>query len=188
MDAGGEVLDTAKEQAAGVAGEAKAQGADLLHQTQEELRAQAEVQQRRVAEGLHSVSEQFSRMARNSEGGGVAAELVQQAAQRTGGVASWLDARDPGSLLSEVRRYASRKPGTFIAIAATAGLVAGRLTRSMASSASDQSHSGDAAGQTTAGQTTAQQTTARQSSTVAEQDAPETPVFSSLAADNREGL
>jgi hypothetical protein len=199
MDAGGDVADTVKEQAASVAGEAKAQGKDLLHQTQEELRAQAELQQRRVAEGLRSVSEEFSRMATSSEGGGVAADLVQQAAQRTGGVASWLDARDPGSLLSEVRRYASRKPGMFIAIAATAGLVAGRLTRSMASNASDQSSSDDQ--QRTAQQTPTTgsaawappSTQAQQPSTLGqpaagEQDTPETPVYSSLASDNREGL
>lgn len=143
MDAGGHLAETSKERASDVVGEAKSQAKDLLGQTRDELRDQAEQQQRRVAEGLRSISDEFSQMAQNSENGGMASELVQNAAQRTGSIAGWLDDRDPGSLLSEVRRFASRKPGTFIAVAAVAGLLAGRLTRSIASSASDQS--GDSA-------------------------------------------
>lgn len=139
VDAAGHVAQTSKERASDVVGEAKSQAQDLLAQTREELRDQAGHQQRRVAEGLRSVSDEFSEMARNSESGGMATELVQNAARRTGSIAGWLDDRDPGSLLDEVRRFASRKPGTFIAVAAAAGLLAGRLTRSIASGASEES-------------------------------------------------
>lgn len=37
-----------------------------------------------------------------------------------------------------MKRYARRKPGTFIAIAAVAGVVVGRLTRALAAAASDE--------------------------------------------------
>jgi ElaB/YqjD/DUF883 family membrane-anchored ribosome-binding protein len=144
VDAGGGVVETAKQAAGDVAEEAKAQAKDVWRQTQDELRAQAEVQQRRVAEGLHSVSRQFSRMAEQSPDDGVATDLGRRAATRTGSVASWLDRRDPGSLVDEVRRYAGRKPGTFIAIAAAAGLLAGRLTRSVAGSTAEQTDDGGA--------------------------------------------
>jgi len=136
--AGENVLGTAQAHASTVAGEAKTQAKDLLSQTQGELREQAGVQQKRVATGLHSLSDELGSMASNSEGSGVASDLVQQAASRAGSIASWLEDRDPGSLLEEVKDFARRRPGTFIGIAAVAGVVAGRLTRSITSVAADE--------------------------------------------------
>jgi hypothetical protein len=136
--AGGTVLGTAKEQAASVAGEVTTQAKDLFKQTQTELVEQAGTQQKRVASGLKSLSEELSSMAEKSEGGGVATDLVQQAAGRAGSVASWLDDRDPGSLLDEVKTFARTRPGTFIGLAAVAGVLAGRLTRSLTSEAADE--------------------------------------------------
>jgi|GEM_PF-1348644 len=132
-DAGKDVAATAAEQAKNVAGEAKSQAKDLYRQTQQELRDQAAQQQQRVASGLRSVGDELEQMASSSEQGGVASDLVRQAAQRSHSVASWLDQRDPGSLLNEVKSYARRNPGTFIAAAAIAGALAGRLTRALAS-------------------------------------------------------
>lgn len=137
-ESGAQVAGTAKDEAGKVLGEAKTQAKDLFTQTQGELKDQAATQQKRVAAGLRSVSDELGSMADNSEGGVVAADLVQQAASRAGSIATWLEDRDPGSLLSEVRAYASRKPGTFIGIAAVAGLVAGRLTKGLISNASDE--------------------------------------------------
>lgn len=140
LEAGARVVDITKEKTGEVVDEAKAQVSDLLHQTQAELREQAAVQQQRVADGLQAVSDELNEMARNSSGG-LAADLVSRASSRTGKVASYLDARDPGSLLSELKSYAARKPGAFIAAAVVAGAVAGRLTRSLASGTpDDQSH------------------------------------------------
>ncbi|GAB2525898.1 hypothetical protein [Paramicrobacterium agarici] len=80
-------------------------------------------------------------MARGSERNGVATELVKQAASKSSDVASWLDQRDPGSLLDEVKGFARRKPGVFIGAAAVAGILAGRLTRSMTGDESGATHS-----------------------------------------------
>jgi len=137
VDDSSRVLDAAKDNAADVIAEARSQGADLLHQTQDEIREQAAVQQQRVAAGLQSVSDELNEMARNSSGG-VAADLVARAAVRAGSAASWLDARDPGALLTELKTYAALRPGTFIASAVVVGAVAGRLTRSLASGAPDE--------------------------------------------------
>lgn len=136
-DAGGRVVDSAKEEGAKVASEAKTQVADLFAQSRDQLVEQAGEQQQRVAGGLHSLSDELSGMARNAQGG-VAGDLVQQAASRAGSIADWLGERDPGSLVDEVRRFAREKPGTFIAIAAGAGLLVGRLTRSAAGAAKDE--------------------------------------------------
>ena len=45
--------------------------------------------------------------------------------------------RDPGALLDEVRSFARRKPGTYLAIALGAGVLAGRLTRGLTAPTDD---------------------------------------------------
>lgn len=136
-DAAGGVVDTAKTEAGHVAHEVKVNARQLLTQTKGELSDQAQAQQQRVAEGLRSISDELSTMANSTENGGVATDLVQQAAQRSSSVAQWLEGRDPGSLLDEVKGFARRKPGTFLLLAAGAGVLAGRLGRGMAGNASD---------------------------------------------------
>ena len=137
--AAGEVADVTKEEVGRVAAETKRQAKDLLGDARTQLTEQAGEQQARVAEGLRAISEELTQMATASHTDGVATDLVQQAASRAGNIATWLDDRDPGSLLDEVRSYARRKPGTFIALAAAAGILAGRLTRSVAADSADDS-------------------------------------------------
>ncbi|WP_426005155.1 hypothetical protein ACPFL9_00605 [Paenarthrobacter sp. NyZ202] len=143
-DAAGGVVDTAKTEASHVAQEVKLNARQLLHQTKGELTDQAATQQQRVAEGLRSISDELSTMANASTQGGVASDLVQQAAQRSSSVAQWLENRDPGSLLDEVKSFARRKPGAFLLIAAGAGVLAGRLGRGMAGAASEDASTGTA--------------------------------------------
>jgi hypothetical protein len=125
-----DVAGTVKDQAADVAHEAKGQAKDLYRQTVQELREQTGTQQKRVAEGLRTVGDQLGSMADGADQG-VASDLVRQVSDRTASAARWLDDRDPGSLLDEVRSFAARKPGVFIAVAALGGIVAGRLTTSL---------------------------------------------------------
>jgi hypothetical protein len=136
-ESGLHVVDTAKVEAANVLDETKGQARELLTQTRAELKEQAGKQQVRVAAGLRSVSDEFGKMAGASESGGMATDWVRQAASKSGEIAEWLDQRDPGSLLEEVKAFARRRPGAFIAAAAVAGVLAGRLTRSIAAEASD---------------------------------------------------
>jgi hypothetical protein len=140
--AGQHVADAAKDGLHRVSGETKQQARDLYRQTQSELADQAATQQKRVASGLRSLSDELGSMAEKSDTQGVASDLAHQAASRAGGVADWLDQRDPGSLLDEVKSFARRKPGMFITIAAVAGVVAGRLTRSVIAEAKDSSDTG----------------------------------------------
>ncbi|MET1043953.1 MAG: hypothetical protein ABWX59_07515 [Microbacteriaceae bacterium] len=143
---GQHVAGVAKDQAGRVAEEAGTQARRLYYQARGELTDQASTQQQRVASGLRSMSDELRQMGDNSEQSGMARDLVRQAADRTGAVADWLNQRDPGSLLDEVKQFARRRPGVFIAVAVGAGLVAGRLTRAMVSEAKDESErSGDSA-------------------------------------------
>jgi hypothetical protein len=129
--AGKHVADVAREQASDVAAEAGRQGRDLLQQAQGQMEEQAARGQRRVAQRLLSLSGELRSMAHDSGQGGVAADMVQQAAARVGDAGQWLDAREPGQVVHEVQSFARRRPAAYLLLAAGAGLVAGRLTRGL---------------------------------------------------------
>lgn len=134
----GHVAETAKDEAKAVVTEVKNQAKDLYAQTQRELSDQAHLQQQRLASGLHSVSRELDSMTANAENPGLAADLLRQSSRRLAGAGTWLSDRDPGAVLAEVKSFARRKPGTFIIGAAILGIIAGRLTRALASNASDE--------------------------------------------------
>lgn len=136
-DSAQHVAENAKAEAANVAGEVKANAKDLLYHAKTDLTDQAGAQQQKVAHGLQSIAGELRTMADASEQPGVATDLVRQAADRSASVASWLEGRDPGSLLNEVKSFARQRPGTFLLLAAGAGILAGRLTRSLSAGAPD---------------------------------------------------
>ena len=132
--AGAQVAGTVADQAGQVTAEAGRQAKQLLSQARSEVTEQAAATQQRVADGLRSLAEELTGMARHSEQDGMAADLARQAADKAHTAAEWLADRDPGSLLDEVRSFARRKPGTYLAIALGAGILAGRLTRGLTAS------------------------------------------------------
>lgn len=140
-DAAKDVAHVAKDEAASVAHETKMQLQDLYAQSRREFGDQAAKQQRRAADGLRSMGDELASMARNAEGNGMAADLVQRASDRISGAATWLSDRDPEGVLYEVKSFARRKPGVFIFGAAVAGVLVGRLTRALAAGAKDSSGS-----------------------------------------------
>jgi hypothetical protein len=125
------VAQTAKSEAAHVAADVKFNARDLTYQARTDLTSQAGTQQQKAAEGLHNLSSQLRSMADAPEQRGVASDLVQQVAERSESVASWLGTRDPGAVLNEAKTFARQRPGTFLLLAAGAGLLAGRLGRSL---------------------------------------------------------
>lgn len=133
------VAETGAHEAAAVASEAKAQLGDLVAQSGRELSDQASTQQQRLAEGLNSMGSDLSRMADADENGGMAGDLVRRAAGHVSTIGSWLGDRDPQQVLKDVSSFARRRPGTFIAVAAIAGVVVGRLSRAIAAGATSAS-------------------------------------------------
>jgi hypothetical protein len=131
--AGGHVAQTALEQGQEVVRETGAQVRNLMGEATDELRHQAGNQQKRAAEGLRALGSQLRSMAGAGEQG-VAADLVGEAADRANQAAQWLEQREPGQLVDEVRGFARRRPGAFAAGALVAGVLVGRLTRSLARS------------------------------------------------------
>jgi hypothetical protein len=137
-----DVAEVAKDEVAGVAHETTLQVRDLFEQSRDEMRDQAARQQQRIATGLTSVGDELRSMASSSSGSGIAGELVQRVSDRVGAAGSWLADRDPAAVLSEVKAFARRRPGVFIAVGVLAGVVAGRLVRAMASNEAASSSGG----------------------------------------------
>jgi hypothetical protein len=150
--AAGDVAQSATQEARQVGREAKDQARQLWSQTRRDLTDQATTQQTRVAGGLRELADQLGAMAGSADQDGMAVGLVDDVARRAGDAATWLDQRDPGTLLEEARGFARRRPGTFLAIAAGVGVLAGRLSRSLVDEARDSGDSFDAIGSTGTGQ------------------------------------
>jgi hypothetical protein len=152
--AGQHVAGVAKDEAGNVATEATRQARDILGQARTEISQQAADQQQRVVGGLRSLGTQFGAMAERSDESGVATDLAQQASAKASELADWLEQHEPGSLLEEVKTFARRRPGTFLALAVGAGLVAGRLTRGLKDESSSSSEPGTAGGGSVPGRST----------------------------------
>lgn len=134
------VASTAATEAKDVAHEARTQLRQLFTQLTGEATDQASGQTQRAVGGLRSLSSELSGMARSQQGeSGLATDLARQGASRLDAAAGWLEGRQPGEILDEVRSFARRRPGAFIAGAAILGLVGGRMTRGLTgdSSSSD---------------------------------------------------
>ncbi|WP_371400563.1 hypothetical protein OHA10_21535 [Kribbella sp. NBC_00662] len=130
-DAAREVAGTVKEKVSDVTSDVRTETRRLASQTRQELAGQASQQKDRAATGLRSVSDELRGMAEHGQSG-LGAQLARQGADLTDQAADFLQQHEPADLLDEVRGFARRKPGTFLLIAAAAGVVAGRLTRAMA--------------------------------------------------------
>lgn len=142
-EAAADLAHTAAAQASEVATEAQQQVKNVITEARDQLRSHAGDQHRSAVTNLHSLGDELRSMAESSQGGGVATDLVGQAADRAHGVADWLGDRRPEDLLDELRRFARRRPGTFLAGALIAGVAAGRLTRGAVAVHTDDNESVD---------------------------------------------
>jgi gas vesicle protein len=146
-ESGTQVAQTAVEQAKSVASEAQRQTRNLVGEAQGQVREQARTQQQRARDGLRSLGDELRSMASNSDQSGPATDLAHQAADRAHAVADWLEQREPGDLLDEVRQFARRRPGAFLLGALVAGVAAGRMTRGIVAARSDQTDTSQGPGQ-----------------------------------------
>lgn len=125
----GDLAHRAADRGRNVAAEAGRQAQNLMGQASAQLKEQAGAQQHRAASGLRELGEELRAMSDRTDRPGVAPDLVRHAADRAHQAAQWLDQREPGMVVNDVRDYARRNPGLFLAGAAIAGVIAGRLTR-----------------------------------------------------------
>jgi hypothetical protein len=138
-DEGKHVAGVAQEQASSVATEAAQQARSLAGEAQaqvtDQLAEQSRQQRDKLVGTLGTLGDDLHRMADQGEGG-LAADVAREVAGHARSLTSYLDGREPGELLDDVRDFARRRPGTFLAGALVAGLVAGRLARGVKDSPS----------------------------------------------------
>jgi len=141
--AGSQVASTAADQAKQVTQETKRQAQDLVQQGRQQLQHQARTGQQKAGQGLNDIAQQLRTMVQGGETpSGPAADLVAQAGDKVEQLASWIQDREPGDLVVELRNFARRKPGVFLLGAAVAGVVAGRLTTGVVAAHKDESSTG----------------------------------------------
>lgn len=127
-----DVKDDTVTQAKAVVEDAKVQANRIMDDSRRELSHQAEQQTARLASSVRDMSRQLDKVAHGGEAPqGIVGDLATQAAQATARFAETLEQRRPEELLDEVRRFARQRPGMFLLGAAGAGLLAGRLLRSV---------------------------------------------------------
>lgn len=132
MQAGGKVTQTAVGEGRELVAESGQQGRKMLNEASSRMQEQADAQQKRAAERLRALGDELQSMSSRDGQQGVASDLVRQASGTAHQAADWLQQREPGAVVNEVREYARRHPGMFLAGAAVAGMLAGRLTRTVA--------------------------------------------------------
>ncbi|WP_375430391.1 hypothetical protein [uncultured Friedmanniella sp.] len=137
VDKGQQVAGVAKEQAAAVTAEASTQVKDLLDQGRTELSSQVGTQQQRLSTLVHSFAEELGSMGSSADKPGPLSDLAKQGSRTVGELAHRLENSEPGDLLEDLRNFARRRPVVFLTSAALAGVVVGRLSRSLASEAHD---------------------------------------------------
>ena len=135
-DSSRHVAQTAASGAKDVASEATTQVRQLFDQLRGELDTQASSQGQRAAGGLRSLADELRQMAESSSQRGVAGEAAGQVADRAASAADWIENRQPGDMLEELRSFARRRPGAFLLGAAVLGVVGGRLTRGLTADSS----------------------------------------------------
>jgi hypothetical protein len=145
-DEGRRVAGVAKEEAQNVAGEAAAQARNLVDeaksQVSDQLGEQSRTQRDRLVGTLQTLSSDLDQMASANTQSGLAGDLVREVAQRARSFGSAIEGREPQELLDDVRRFARRRPGTFLLGALACGVVVGRVARGAKQGASDGGSSG----------------------------------------------
>jgi hypothetical protein len=140
-----EVVGEAKDQAREVVSETRDQARQLMDQAQSELRGQAETQTQRAASNLRTLGHQLGALsAGRVEQAGPLVDYMSQAQTKVNTFAERLDRQGVDGVLSDVSRFARRRPGTFLLACAGAGFVLARMVRSQ----SGQSMNGNSSAST----------------------------------------
>ncbi|MQA83594.1 MAG: hypothetical protein GEV03_02910 [Streptosporangiales bacterium] len=128
----GEVAGSAREQAGEVGGEAAAQARHVVDQVRERLGHETQSQTRRFCANLRHWTEELTSMAESAKPDSPVRDVVYQVADGGRRAADYLDGRGVGGLVEEIQEFGRRRPGTFLAGAALAGFVVGRLVKATA--------------------------------------------------------
>lgn len=136
----GEAAQTAKAQTGEVVAEGKQQARNVLAEAKQVGVTRANEQTASAAGGLRQLQEQADALANGrAEETGALGEYARQLADAAGRYADRVDELGFEGIVRETSRYARRRPGAFLLMAAGAGLAAGRLGRGAKDASSNAS-------------------------------------------------
>jgi hypothetical protein len=122
------------EHAGAMTNEAKAKAVDVAHDVKHELVKHGDAQAERVAGALHATGRQLEVMADGGEPGTVA-DVTRQLGGAAQQLAGRLESGGVNGVADDLRGFARRQPGLFLAAAGLAGFVVVRALRAAPSGA-----------------------------------------------------
>jgi len=126
-----EVVEEVRSQTANVLGDVTSQARDVVHEARSEMRHQAGQQTERITQGLRTLAGQVEALRNgNPDEAGPVVDYVRQAGDKIQALAGRMESGGLDGIADDVRRFARRRPGTFLVGAAVAGFAVGRLLRS----------------------------------------------------------
>ncbi|MET7685896.1 hypothetical protein [Streptomyces sp. NPDC005423] len=131
-----DVAHTAKDQATNTVTEATTQARNLLGEVREQVQGQSRAQTQQLAANVRRLADELHEMSENAKPDSTATTVVRQVADGGRQVASRLENRGPEGLVEDLRDFARRKPGLFLAGAAVAGFAAARLGKGISAAGS----------------------------------------------------
>ena len=147
VEQGQQVASVAKDEAIGVKDEAVSSLKDIVGQSRTELASQAGNSQNQLAKYVHSLADELGTLASGGgDGTGPLADLAHRGARTGGELSKWLSDHEPNDVLAEVTRFARRRPWAVLGASLVAGVVVGRVTRSLAAEAKDEHDAQQTAG------------------------------------------
>ena len=117
----------ASDEAKQVATDVRDQARGLLDETKNQVQDQSRTQRDRLVDTLRTFGDDLDGMAQDRDG--LASGAAREVAQRVRTISERLDGREPSELLDDLRSFARRRPGMFLAGALVSGVVVGRLLR-----------------------------------------------------------
>ena len=148
----------AQDEAKQVAADVRDQARGLLTETRTQVEDQSRTQRDRLVETIRTFSDDLDGMAEQRSG--LASDAAREVANRVRSFGQQLDGREPTELLDDLRSFARRRPGMFLAGSVIAGVVVGRFlrgsreaTQTSGQTGSTSNQSGNRSGNQLGGQT-----------------------------------
>jgi uncharacterized protein YjbJ (UPF0337 family) len=137
-EAAGDVAGTALDQARTVAGEARRQAGSAVGDLRGRVTEEVEGQTRRAAGTVRQWADDLAELARNAPDDSPVRSLVSQVADGGHRAADYLDRHGVEGMTEDLKGFARRRPGAFLAGAALAGLAVGRMAKAGSKAQSGQ--------------------------------------------------
>ncbi|HEY3832127.1 MAG TPA: hypothetical protein VGO03_07525 [Acidimicrobiia bacterium] len=122
--------DSTKQAGVEVARDAKEHVQDVVGQTRDQLRAQANDQMHNLAETVHAIAQQLDGLTSGQPQPGMVLDVANQLASNAHTIGDHLEQGGMEAVVGDVKQFARQRPGMFLAASLVGGMLAGRMLRS----------------------------------------------------------